>query len=419
MPRPKTPPRDPQPNRCLLGWGLPLILLLAGCPHQPIVPSTTDGPVPADVLRTLSPVPPLPPDPTNRFADDERAARLGHRLFFDKGLSRDGGHSCASCHQPDKAFADGLPIAVGLERGTRNTPSLLNVAHQRWQGWAGKADSVWLQSLNALEDPKEQGAKRLAVVHRLQTTYKEAYDTVFGPLPSPDGLPTDGHPGEPAFETLTTAQKEQIDRAVVNVGKALGAYIRKLSTGPAPFDRYVAGNRAALSPAAERGLVLFTGRLGCISCHSGPLLSDGAFHNVGIPHERSVPEDLGRAHDLPELLANPRNGESRWSDDPKAWPLAPYKPQALHAGQFKTPILRNVALTAPYWHNGTGTFLDSTLTFEAVGGGAAAGVIFPGVIDPLLKPHQLSYRETQDVVAFLQSLTGTPVPDPWGKAPTP
>lgn len=363
------------------------------------------------LLAQVSPLPPLPGSPTNMVADDERAARLGHQLFFDAALSRDGRFSCASCHKPEAAFSDGLPAAMALGAGTRNTPSLLLSAYQRWQGWAGKADSVWHQAVNAMENPIEQGAKRLAVARRLRAGYRSGYEGVFGPLP-PEGLPEDGGPGDPAYDALPAAERQAVDRATANVGKALEAYVRRLIPGPAPVDRFVAGDDDAIDEAARQGARLFLGKAGCAGCHSGPLLSDGDFHNVGVA--QATPDD-GRFGDLAALLGSPLNGEGAFSDDRAARPLTPYRPGDAQVGRFKMPILRNVALTAPYWHAGTGAHLAQVVAFEAAGGGAVG--TFPGAIDDGLLPVALDAGEVAAIVAFLEALTGEPVPAPWGDRP--
>lgn len=386
-------------------------LLLAGCQAAPPAPVTTSQTA-SDraLLSRLSPLPPLPESPTNRFADDERAARLGHRLFFDPALSRDGRFSCASCHRPESAFADGLPVGVALGTGHRNTPSLLLSAHQRWQGWAGKADSVWHQAVNAMENPIEQGARRLAVAAHLRARYQADYVAIFGPLP--EGLPPDGGPGDPAYDNLSAPERQAVDQATANVGKALEAYVRRLTPGPAPVDRFVAGDDQAMSEEARRGARLFLGKAGCASCHNGPLLSDGDFHNVGVP--QSTP-DNGRLGDLEALLTSPLNAEGPFSDHRTARPLAPYQPGPALVGRFKTPILRNVALTAPYWHAGASADLAHVVAFEAAGGGAAGS--FPGAIDDGLLPVRLDAAEVGAIVAFLHALTGEPVPAPWGGRP--
>lgn len=369
-------------------------LATAAC-SGPATPLAIEAARDRALFSAFSPLPPLPPDPTNRVADDPAAARLGHRLFFDPALSRDGQFSCASCHQPAQAFADGLPVAVALDTGTRNTPSLLNVAHQRWQGWGGKADSVWHQSINAMESPIEQGAPRSVVVARLREAYRAEYEAVFGPLPEAD-------------------EGEAVDLAIANVGKAFGAYVRKLVTESAPFDRFVAGDDAAMSAEARLGGRLFIGKASCATCHSGPLFSDGDFHNVGAHSLAGLPPDGGRALDLPALLASPLNAEGAFSDDRRARPLAPYRPGPAIEGQFKTPILRNVALTAPYWHSGAEADLAKVVAIEAAGG-ATDG--FPGRIDDGLMPVALTEAEIQAIVAFLASLSGPGVAGPWGSAP--
>jgi cytochrome c peroxidase len=168
-------------------------------------------------IARMSPLPPLPSDPTNRFADDERAAELGHLLFFDTRLSPKG-VSCATCHDPERHFTDGKPLAVGVGTARRNAPTVVDSARRRWIGWDGKFDSLWSQALAPIEHPDEMGGSRgrLLEVVSADDTLRGAYEAAFGPYP-----------------TLAD------DHTVANVLKALGAYQRRLLSGDAPIDRFV------------------------------------------------------------------------------------------------------------------------------------------------------------------------------------
>ena len=412
--------------------GLAALLLAGACPLlacQPVAPTIgPDAPPVVAVttalangeasgearaaMRDFSPLPPLPPDPTNLVADDEGAARLGRRLFYDPGYARGGATSCATCHQPERAFADGQGVATALRAGTRNTPSLLYAARFRWQGWGGRGDSLWCQAIAALENPAEMDGDRIAVARRFLAREAGAYQTTFGPPPDQAAWPAAGKPGEPAYDALPAATRAEVDRVVAHFGQALGAFVRRLAPGPSAFDRFVAGDDAALSPAAVRGFAVFNGAARCATCHGGPLFSDGEFHNIGVMQARSLNVDHGRATDLPRLLVDPFNGAGRHAARAVALPA----PTKADEGRFRTPTLRDVSATAPYWHNGSFPTLGLALDFDLAGGGAhlAERHFFPGVQDPELRPTPLRSEERADLLAFLASLAAGPVPAPWG-----
>ena len=233
---------------------------------------------------------PPPADDTNLVADDLRAAQLGHLLFFDAGLSANGKISCASCHDPDRGFTDGLALNQGLERGRRNTLTVLDAAHMRWFNWDGRFDSLWGQSHGPISHPREMGSSFAEAVEHVRETpdLRARYEQIFGALPP---APASGMAGE---------------ATIANIGKAIAAYERRLMTGPSSFDRWVTRWRDCGTPrdadsvppmdfsaSALRGLDLFTSRGLCWQCHVGPLLSDGEFHALGA----APPNDqIGRAH---------------------------------------------------------------------------------------------------------------------------
>ena len=250
-------------------WVLLLLALAATAVADDAVTFTD-----VEVKRLLqhSPLPLPPPDETNAKADDPQAARLGRTLFFDARLSGSGGLACASCHQPERSWTDGLPLAHGAGEGRRHTPSLWNVAYNRWYFWDGRADSLWSQALHPIESPLEMAGSRDAAVRvvRDDARLRGAYEAAFGPwLPGSD----------PATVT----------RVFVNLGKALEAFERTLLSRRAPFDVFAEALRAgdrdgqgALLPAAQRGAKLFVGRANCRLCHTGPTFSDGEFHDIGL-----------------------------------------------------------------------------------------------------------------------------------------
>lgn len=400
----------------MLGW-----VLLAGC--GPVLDEAD-----WEVVRTLSPMPAVPADPTNAVADDPEAAALGHALFFDAGLSVNGEVSCASCHAPDKGFADGEPLGQGVGTPGRHTPTALNSAWNRWFFWDGRADTAWTQALGPLENPVEHGTNRVAVARHVYTTHRDRFESLFGPMPAMDDprFPTDArpipddvtHPEHLAWEAMDPADQEAVNRVFAGVGKALAAYERKLTQVDAPFDRFVAGDEAAIPVEAQRGLALFVGEANCTLCHSGPELSDREFHDLALDTRDWLPEgeDYGRYQGIVSLRENPFNGAGAYSDDPEAG-AARVDRVALteeQVGQFKTPSLRNVALTAPYMHGGHFATLAETLVFynelDEEGG--------VGHREEILVPLGLSDRDIADLEAFLGTLTGAP-PDPaWTAPPT-
>ena len=347
-----------------------------------------------DSLR-LANLPAPPPDLGNRFGDDPRAAALGEKLFFEARLSRNAEVSCATCHQPDRGFTDGRARSVGLAALDRNAPSLLDVAYLRWFFWDGRADSLWSQALVALVAPKEMGADQEAVVSLLRDDpeLSESYAAAFDVEPKRAGDP----------------------HVFAKVGKALAAYQRSLRSAPTRFDAYVealvagdpfGGN--ALSAREAAGLALFVGRAGCVSCHLGPLFSDGGFHNIGTgPGVDGRPPDRGRAA-AEVLLASPWNCRSQLADPVEPSPscahlerIAAAEVPALLEGAFRTPGLRGLQQTAPYMHDGRFADLDQVLRH------------YLNPPDKATLPHELpaqldlSPGEISHLKAFLMALTGT------------
>ena len=368
-------------------------------------------------LRTHSPLGPPPPSPTNRFADDPRAAALGERLFNDARLSANGAIACATCHDPAKAFADGKQVFEGLGRGTRHSPSLWNVAYQRWFFWDGRADSLWAQAVQPLESTLEMGGDRAhtARVVAGDPALRAAYEELFGALPDVAALPEHAKPvandaDDPAHKAwlaLGDGQRRALNGFIANFGKALEAYERTLVRREAPFDRFVAGDASALTPSAQRGAKLFIGRANCRSCHGGPSFSDGEFHNIGVPPlGGGRPTDPGRYAGVERVQGDPFNARSEFSDDRRGEHALQLEtlvqtPQAF--GEFRAPSLRNVALSPPYMHQGQFATLRDVLRYYSTLEGATQ----VGHHQELtLRPLDLSPAEIEDLVAFLESLTG-------------
>lgn len=415
----------------VVGLGL-VVLLGGGAPPttQPARPAVDFSPVELRRILQHSPLPPPPPDPTNRWADDPAAAALGQTLFFDERLSGNGKLSCASCHEPARSFTDGKAVAEGVGVGTRNTPSLWNAAYQRWYFWDGRADTLWGQALHPLERDVEMDGDRVHVLRVVQgdAELSGAYEALFGPLPSIANLPAHArpmpdapaHPQERAWRGLTAEEQSAVTRVFVNCGKAIAAYERKLVSRRAAFDVFVEGLRendaeklAALSPAAQRGLQLFVGRGNCRFCHVGPNFTDDEFHSVRVaPRGGGAPTDAGRYVGAAQVLGDPFNAISEWSDSrsgPVAEQLEFLANPGENWGRFKTPSLRNVARTGPYMHAGQYSSLDQVLrhysTFlDALPPG------HHGQVETILQPLALSPQEHADLRAFLEALTDEDVP---------
>lgn len=373
-------------------------------------------------LRSLaiSALPPLPPDPTNRYADDPRAAELGHRLFFDTRLSADGKVSCATCHDPGRDFQDGLPLGVGTGTTTRRTMPIAGTAHSPWLFWDGRKDSQWSQALGPLESPVEHGGTRLQYAHVVARHYRDAYEAVFGPLPDLTGLPEHGGPvpdadRRAAWEALEPAQREAVTRVFVNLGKAIAAYERTLQFGASRFDRYVeqlSNGRPIpdgddLTADEKAGLRLFIGKAQCINCHNGPLFTDNHFHNTGVPERPGLPGDAGRAAGAQQVLADAFNCLSPYSDaDPSACAELAFMvtegEELMRA--FKPPTLRNATLRPPYMHAGQLATLDDVLAHYNRAPAAPEG-------HSELRPLRLSRKELTQLGAFLHTLE-TPISAP-------
>jgi cytochrome c peroxidase len=300
----------------------------------------------------------LPPVPIP--ADNPPTAQtiaLGRELFYDPRLSKDNTVSCASCHNPNLGFTDGLPVARGIrgQLGVRNSPTLLNAAYSPIQFWDGRAATLEAQSAFPIANPLEMNQPHEVSVSKMERVpaYKAEFAQAFGP-------------GE---VTLGKIQK------------SLASFERTLLSGNSPFDRYqYGGDKQALTPAAIHGLEIFTDpkRGNCVVCHTidahYALFTDGKFHNTGAGVSGEG-----------DLLDVGRFGQTKLQAD---------------KGEFKTPTLRNVALTAPYMHDGSLKTLNDVVDFYAGGGNSNPE------LDKEIRPLKLDAQDRADLVKFLQSLTG-------------
>lgn len=363
------------------------------------------------------------------------------------------GLSCASCHDPKHAGSDftSQPNTVSIGAGWYdvNIQQTLNAAHYPILYWNGRTDTLWAQAAQVIESAVSMNGHRMKSFWVVASSvYADGYAAVFGDAPAVQELAARLTPpaGDAAisvyqaqYAALAAADQATVTRAHVNVAKAIGAYEWLLSSDGSAFDRYAAGApdaAAAFSPAAQRGLKLFVGRASCIDCHNTPLFSDGKFHDIGIPQEGAhVPTisacttakcDCLSAGDggpgtagacLPlgafagtEKLATQafRRGtafDDNFAANPELPPPAPPAPDARWIGAWRTPSLRDVALTAPYMHDGALATLGDVVWHYDQGAGEG-DVIGTSELAPLL----LSAQDRDDLVAFLQTLTGTPDP---------
>jgi cytochrome c peroxidase len=367
---------------------------------------------------------PRPQDASNAYEQQPEAAKLGEALFNDRRLSSNGQVACAGCHAADLQFQDGKRFGEGVATGKRRTMPVMGAAHAPFLFWDGRKDSLWSQALGPLEDAAEHGGNRVRFVKLVQSEYAQQYRKVFGPLPALGKLPGDASPtgtqaGRAAWSAMPEASRDAVNRVFANMGKAIAAFERSISYGESRFDRYaqaiVSGDRRAqemLTPQEVRGLRTFLTTGQCVTCHNGPMLTDQAFHNTGVPPIDRARPDRGRAEGVRKLLQDEFNCLGRYSD---AKPeqcgelqfLASDDPAQLAA--FRTPSLRNVAQRAPYMHAGQFASLEQVVQHYAASPKALLGhseLARPGEQHAERQAIRLSPSDIQDLVAFLGALTG-------------
>jgi len=347
----------------------------------------------------------LPAARGNAFADRDDAAALGMKIFYDNRFSQAGsGVACASCHDPEHSFSETKARSHTLKEVARNAPDLINAAwYAKSHFWDGKVDNLWSAPLFTFEQSDEMGSSRLQVAHALAAIYKQRYEKIFGSLPDLSDkkrFPDSGKPGATEFDAMSAEDKLVVNQVYANVGKALEAYIRKLAAGRSPFDDFVAGSEKSLSPAAQRGMVAFT-RYGCQTCHSGPLFTDEGFHKLVPRAPSGRAQDLGREAGLVFSRNWEFNSTGRFAD-PTENRKTPIETGSNQREAFRTPSLRNVALTPPYGHDGSFATLDQAIDAHA---------------EVLPKRATPAAEEKSDIVEFLRSLSGRPPRSPWNYWP--
>jgi cytochrome c peroxidase len=295
----------------------------------------------------LSPLPEVTVPKDNPMTPGK--VELGKMLFFDPRMSGNNHWACATCHNPSLGFSDGLPRSLGFGDETelgRHAPTVLNIAYNTSQFWDGRAPTMEAQAMGPIQADREMNSKPEELEKELNgiPEYKERFMKVFG---EPVTLP--------------------------NIGKAIATFERTLITRDAPFDRYMRGNKAALTDQEKRGLILFVSKAACTRCHNGHNFTDNQFHNLGTPPAGPLKEDLGR------YVVTKDEKDKR---------------------AFKTPTLRNITLTPPYMHNGVFKTIEEVVDFYNRGGGDD-----PNKSDKIFK-LDLTDKEKEDLIAFLKTLNG-------------
>lgn len=318
-----------------------------------------------------SPIAPLPVSPSL----NPKEVELGKRLFFDSRLSGDATISCVSCHNPKKAWTDGLALSIGYPTSLyfRNTPSLLNTLHKKLLYWEGRLPgddlpTVVRDHLSEAHFMQADGRlieERLRQVPEYEASFKEIYSA------------------EPSYGKVLNA---------------VATYVKSLVSEDVPLDRYLAGDANALSAGAKRGMNLFQGKARCIQCHSGSMLTDERFHNLGLKENPAVLEEPLRHITFRRFFKT--LGVEGYHALRKDVGLYAVTKDTKDKGKFKTPSLREVAGTSPYMHHGALQTLEEVLGFYNRGGGDGLDK------DPALKHLDLSKQEIQDIVEFLKSLSG-------------
>ena len=310
---------------------------------------------------SFPPVGPLPPVtvPAN---NPQTAAKveLGRKLYFDPRLSGNNWISCATCHNPVLGFTDGLPRMLGgpaSKEGGRNSPTIINSAYNELQFWDGRAATLEEQALGPIQNPNEMFETLDNVVKKLSGIpgYVKAFKEVFG-----TGVTADG------------------------IAKAIAAFERTIVFANSPFDKYTLGDEHAMSESAKRGMNLFNNKAECIKCHNGPNFTDNKFHNIGVPADGPLKEDLGR-YNVTKVETD--------------------------KGAFKTSTLRNIAETGPYMHNGFFPTLFEVVQFYNGGGGRSENK------SSLIHGLNLTGQEAADLIEFMKALTGELVQIKYDNAP--
>lgn len=329
----------------------------------------------AQVVRPLGPLPPVPVPADNPMSSAK--VELGRMLFWDDRLSGDVSSGCVVCHSPEQGWGDGGDLSRGYP-GTshwRNSQTVLNAAYYAKLFWAGEVTSLESQAVSAATGNVAGNGDPVMLEERLRQVpeYVERFKEVFG-----------------------------VDRPMIHLAwMAIAAFERTLVSKPehVAFDRFARGDQAALAPEARRGLALFQGKAGCITCHNGPLASDESYHDLGVPENPTFKTDPLRQITLRYQHVIRGVPESVYRTANRDLGLYYTTKRDDDRGKFRTPSLRELKYTAPYMHNGVFRTVEEVVTFYDRGGDD----------DPhkskLMRPLGLTEQEKKDLVAFLLSLS--------------
>ena len=320
-------------------------LLVASCAKTPTEEAKAPEAAP-DIAAPLGLLPvPWPED--NPYSPVK--AELGRYLYFDTRLSADNTVSCASCHAPDKGFTDNAAVSTGIrgQKGGRSAPTTINRAYSLAQFWDGRAATLEDQAKGPIQNPIEMGETHAGVVAKLNKAagYRDLFQKAFG---SPEV-------------------------SIDNVAKAIATFERTLLSGNSAYDRYKAGETAALSAAQIRGMDVYFNKAKCDQCHEGVNLTANAYANLGVGANQPKPDE----------------GRFAVTKDPQDW------------GKFKTPTLRDIAKTAPYMHDGSLQTLEEVVDLYDKGGTKNKN------LDEKIKPLKLAAAQKSDLIEFLKALDGT------------
>ena len=336
---------------------LSLSILVVGFAHQALSQESPSSEKAMDTIVvdgvTVPDVGPLPayvPMPQTNVNFVQKV-NLGKQLYFDGRLSKNNAISCAFCHNPGTGFADARQFSLGAfgTAGGRQAPTVYNTSFNPFQFWDGRATSLEEQAIGPIHNPIEMAETHETVVPKIAKIpgYQKQFRAVFGAGVSLQGI-----------------------------ADAIAAFERTIVSANSAFDKYAMGESKAMDEAAIRGMQLFKGKARCVLCHNGPNFTDNQFHNLGVPQEGLLKEDLGRY-----------NVSRRERDK----------------GAFKTPTLRSVTETAPYMHDGVFKTLEDVIEFKNKGGEPNPN------LSPLMKPLSLTPEEKAYLLAFLKALQGAPL----------
>jgi len=316
-------------------------------------------------------------DLSNAVVNNPLAISLGHKMFFDTRFSANGKVSCASCHQPKQFFSDGLDTGKGIEKVSRNTPTIVGASQNTWFFHDGRNDSLWSQAMGPLENPLEHGGNRNQFAHLIfsDPVLRKEYTLLFGSIEDisdskrfpQHASPLADKSVHKAWQAMAKEDQKVITNIFVNIGKVIAAYETQLQPAPSRFDNYVkallendiSGMQKYLSDTEVKGLQLFIGKGNCTTCHSGSMFTDKGFHNISVQPRIPKKYDWGRYKGAQQVVKNPFNCHSEYNDAPSVNGLKQcdelkYIVMDRHEtfGAIKTPSLRNVSRTAPYMHAG-------------------------------------------------------------------